>query len=791
MKKRIENSQINDEKKKTNLKNIGEKNEKDKIKIKKKKIPKIKIENEAKVEDIEKKNDLLDNIRINTYDEYDDKLINKMGSYMEKTKEGIENNLFKKYYSLNKNIPLFYIDINIYRCVYDSFFTKCIHNKELNDTQNDVNCDMKPTYFYNILNSKSINVIYHFFKEFFKEYELASFQNCCEMFQMTYLFFFILFTDYYTISPNVRMYCLENFKILFILKNYLFKKYIKYINKMLLKKYILLNKLENNIIKNDFFTIENSIITEVLNSNDKIQFETATIYMIPSKKPYNMHFVSLLIKNKSYEYINNHIFIDLFKINIFTNQSSLPNSSLDASTKNTGKVENCIGENNNTHFPQVNTINLLPIDETNNLFSYVFEIEIPSYIYNDHYMEVFYVQVNQNVKQLNLSVPEKFLHLNKKNEMNEIDFIDNVNSTINDGDQVENKTNNCIEDEQNNKNQCDTLNSHDKINLVKIESEQVSINNKTYLKIYNNKVGSYYISLNSISNFPYVKWKITYIQNTVIIKIQSKIVNEFIFHINNDGIILQDNGIDVLNDIFNQPLDVYTLLFLMKKRGINFLVTDVEISKMKKKYGFDFNFDNTEESIINDILLCFRFINFYSSNLKTVESKTTINIKGNTNFPNNPFTDLIFMEYESCFCRISKMENEECEKRHGKNISKHKSILFCLFELCELMLLNNNNNKKEKKTLNEFNKQENDEEDTKQHIMMFQHFLTKILKHNNIEKINKVVKENINLKNISLQSDHYDQFSEIEYIDFLQLDQTTYYLNLFLKFTKIIPFTDI
>ncbi|CDU19944.1 conserved Plasmodium protein, unknown function [Plasmodium yoelii] len=789
MKKRIENIQINDEKKKNNLKNIGEKNEKGKIKIKKKKIPKIKIENEAKVEDIEKKNDILDNVRISTYDEYDDKLINKMGSYIETTKEGIETNLFKKYYSLNKNVPLFYIDINIYKCVYNSFFTKYIHNKELNDTHNGVNYKIKSLYFYNILNSKSINIIYHFFKEFFKEYELSSFQNCCEMFQMTYLFFFILFTDYYTISPNMRSYCLENFKILFILKNYLFKKYIKYTNKILFKKYILLNQLENDIKKNDFFTIENSIITEILNSNDKIQFETATLYMTPSKKTYNMHFVSLLIKNKSYEYINNHIFIDLFKINIFTNQSSLSNSSLDASTKNTEKVENCFGENNNTHFSKANTINLLPIDETNNICSYVFEIEIPSYIYNDHCMEIFYVQVNQNVKQLNLSAPEKFLHLNKKNEIGETVFIDNMNDTINDDDQVEQKTNNCIEDEKYNKNEYDTLNSHDKINLIKIESEQVSINNKPYLKIYNNKVGNYYISLNSISNFPYTKWEITYIQNTVIIKIQSKIANQFIFHINNDGIILQDNGIGVLSDIFNQPLDVYALLFLMKKRGINLLVTDVEIGKMKKKYDYDFNFDNTEESIINDILLCFRFINFYSSNIKTVESKTTINIKGNANFPNNPFTDLIFMEYESRFCRISKMENEECEKRHGKNLSKHKSILFCLFELCELMLLNNN--KKEKKTLNEFNKQENDEEDTKQHIMMFQYFLTKILKHNNIEKINKVVKENMNLKNISLQSDHYDQFSKIEYIDFLQLDQTTYYLNLFLKFTKIISFTDI
>ncbi|SBS88427.1 conserved Plasmodium protein, unknown function [Plasmodium malariae] len=134
------------------------------------------------------------------------------------------------------------------------------------------------------------------------------------------------------------------------------------------------------------------------------------------------------------------------------------------------------------------------------------------------------------------------------------------------------------------------------------------------------------------------------------------------------------------------------------------------------------------------------------------------------------------------------MEKEEDDKKFIKNLTKHRSILFCLFELCEFII---SNNKKEKKILSENNAHENNEDDNKNDVITFQKFLMNIFSYNNIKNINEMVKENDNLKNNSLQSDDAKNFLETHYNDVIELNETVHNLYLFLKLTKIISFTDV
>ncbi|CRH01281.1 conserved Plasmodium protein, unknown function [Plasmodium relictum] len=831
---------------KNNIKNTNNENEKNKKKKKKKKIPKGKIEKEENIEITEKK-ELLDNIKINNYNETGNKLISKITSYIELREVEIQNDLLNKYY-VDKKTPFFYIDINIYKCIYDTFFfplkDKNLDNKDNLFYENSL-------YFYNVINSNCLNVIFYFLKEFFREHELEYFENCCEIMQLTYLLFFILLIDYHSLNDNIKIYCIENFKMLFKIKNYLYEKYIKYINKGMLNKFILLNKIENNNKKNDFFIFETKIINEILNTN-KIEFENMTIYINSSKKLEKFYFINLVIKNKSYEYINDILLLDLFKIHIFTNK----NSSI--SSKNKSPI---FSDEENSIITVLEERNLFHMEELNNLFSYIYEIEIPSNIYKNQKLDVFYIESNNNVKNTKIfqvemlqsnkrSLVNKILLENQKTEVefekkednteedyiNENGFINsnankenfiNKNDTnkkkndmnesnrngnyekknkeiinVNESDIYRNfldvndiyeikfnyndiKKNSIYEDNKINLN--NNKNENYETNLVKVASEQFMHNNKIYLKIYSNKIGNYYINLSSINNLPYTFWKIKYENNNVIIKLKSKIINEFIFHINNKGIVLLDNGIDVLKDIYNCNFDICTLLFLMKKKGINFLIENVEIKKIKKE-NYNLSNEEIEENIINDILLCFRFINFYSSNHSSDKSKIIIKLKENKKRLKQVFEDPLYIEYEDNFCKIAKITKDDSEKMFIKNLSKHKSALFCLFELCELVILNS---KKEKKNIYENGKHENNEEDNKNEIMFFQNFLINIFSYNNIEQISEIMKENDNLKKNSLQIEEKDKFSNDQYNDLFEVNETIHNLYWFLKLTKIISLTNI
>ncbi|SBS86420.1 hypothetical protein, conserved [Plasmodium ovale curtisi] len=817
---------------KNSLKNASSENEKKKKKKKKKIISKDKVENEDKIEVTEKK-ELLDNFKVNTFDENMDKLLGNIIPYMEIRKGEVANVLLAKYYYVDKKTPFFFIDINVYKCMYDSFFNLPLVDNALSSKINNSPYDQNSIYFYNVINSKCLNTIFYFLKEFFKENELEHFENGYEIMQLTYFFFFILLTDYYTVNKNIEKYCSHNFKILFMLKNYLFQKYMKYTNESVLKKYFLLNKVENDYRKNNFFIFETKIVNELSNDN-KIQFENMTICIISAKKLANPYFFSVVIKNKSYEYMNDLLFLDLFRILVFTTTNVSPSlrSPMPRSTQECCGKENDCGDNTdhntNIYLIPFNHTNSFAKEEKENAFSYVYEIEVPSHIYSNQEIEVYYIEENPKAKNTTFfeSQNSPFLWdaLNSLNRMcaavekTEENFPkkeDAAEEDVSSSNALEdhssnrnyafcnythkcnekgytagekfteeeithrntlngydiNKSEICEQTRESPENYCNEKNFHDdEIKLVKVECEKFSINEKTYLKIYSNRISNYYINLNSIANFPYSNWEIKYTQNDVIIKLQSKISNTFTFHINNNGIVLLDNGIDVLRDTYNLPLDVYTLLFVMKKRGINFLVTDIEMKKIQTEYNYHLNNRQTEQNIINDILLCFRFITFYSSNQRSEEPKTTIRIRGNEDKLNDIFTDSLHMEYEHNFCRIVKMETEDNEKRFTKNLSKHKSLLFCLFELSEFTVLNN---RREKKTMIENTKQENGEDDNKKGLIAFQYFLMAIFSYYNIEKMNDVIiKENDNLKRDSYQMEWVQKFSEGEYNDIFELNET-------------------
>ncbi|SBS88430.1 conserved Plasmodium protein, unknown function [Plasmodium malariae] len=717
MKKKIENIKKSDVgKDKNNLKNANIDSEKKKKKKKKKKITKDKIENEDKIE-ITEKNELLENIKINKYDENEDNLISKIKSYINQRKDVMTNDLLNKYYYVDKKTPFFFIDIRMYKCICDSFLCVSLKDKiMLSNKKSNLLYEQYSVYFYNVINSKCLNTISFFLKEFFKEHELEYFENCCEIMQLTQLLFFILLTDYYFLSYSIKKYCIENFKTLFRLKNYLFNKYIKYKNKSTLSKFVLLNKMQNDNMKNDYFIFETKIINEIQNDN-KIEFDNMTMHIISTKKLDKYYFISLVTKVKSYEYINDYIFLDLFKIHIFTNPCA---STSSFSFSPNSILQECNKESNynyRTVFVLSEVTNLFPSEISEQLFSYTYEIEIPPDIYTNEELEIFYIETNEKVKCLNFcdvdnllkeeqinSVSPIYKEKDKKeditkeyvdspnayeNSNNKQCYINNNNNSSNIRNNSSNSGNNSVhrdyekmniggstiliedyfthanamnqnDDKQidisNEENQeilkeCNKIILNDEINLVKVKSKIFTLNNKNFLKIYSNRISNYYINLNNVNNFPYIKWEIKYIDNIVIIKLKSKIANEFIFHISNNGIVLLDNGIDVLKDIYNYTLDVYTLLFLMKKKGINFLVTHIEMEKMKKVCNYHLNDEKTEENIINDILLCFRFINFYSSGINSAQYKTMKIAKGNAEILKGLLTNSLYMEYEHNTCR--------------------------------------------------------------------------------------------------------------------------------------------
>ncbi|EUD69277.1 hypothetical protein C922_00140 [Plasmodium inui San Antonio 1] len=804
-----------------------------------------KIENEDKVEITEKK-ELVDNIKINTYNESDDKLVRKIFSYIEQEKEEMVHNLLNKYYDADKKTPFFYIDMNIHQCIYGVFFPLSTKDKSLSHKRTNMYYESSCMYFYNVMNNKCLNTIFRFLKEFFKEHALHHFENCCEMMWSTYLFFFILLTDYFLVSPNVRQYCAENFKILFKLKTYLFEKYTKHTNKIILNKFILLNREENGNRKNAFFFSETKIINGIINEN-KIEFSNMTMSIISSNHIDKRYFLTLVIKAKSYEYMDDFIFLDLFKIHILSNpclSRSSGSGRLDSSPNH------CCDDRSNS-FPYValsDIANSFPLDEHQNAFSYIYEIELPSDIYTDGELEIFYIDTNKKVNCTNF-FPVDDLHqmgegphlhgahdempngkgaeVEKRQNATEEPTIDNLGSQ-----HMHNKENLSPKDappkscEEKNKNgevtsakrnirisvqneehvkTCDmstgkkenTLHEsskkkpYDEINVVKVQSEKFALNDKTYVRIYSNRISNYYINLNSITNFPYLQWEIKYCENKVVAMLRSRNGKSFIFHIDDYGMELQDNGIDVLKDLYNCTIDVYTLLFLMKKKGINLLVTNVELGKMLEEERYHLPEDQTEELLINDILLCFRFMAFHSVEVNlanATKSKIMVHVRGDKQKVKGPLADSLHVEYEENCCRIAKIEMEESEQKFIKILTKHKSILYCLFELCEFINLNN---KKEKTKLSDTTKQENDD-DEKNDVVNFQNFLTNIFSRNSIEKMNEVViNDGDNLKKNSLQMDDAETLATNDYSTLFELSPTVHNLQLFLKLTRAVSFTGV
>ncbi|GAW82442.1 hypothetical protein, conserved [Plasmodium gonderi] len=865
MKKKNDNTKKSvADKEKGNIKNAANENEKTKKKRKKKKITNDKIENENNVEITEKK-DLLDNTKINVYNESDFMLIAKTLSYIEQQKYEIVNGLLKKYYDADKRTPFFYIDISTHKCTRDMFFPMSIEDKTIFHKKSNKYYENSSIYFYNILNNKCLNTIFYSLKEFFKDHSIEHFENCCETMQLTYLSFFILLTSCYSLSKNIKKCCIENLKIIFKIKTYLFEKYIKYTNKNILNKLILLNKVENGNTKNAFFIYETKIINGIINDK-KIEFENMTMRIISSNNVDKRYLLSLVIKTKSYEYIHDFLFLDLFKIHILSSPClSAISSTHDVSTSFT-QVRN---DHTTVPIALSSVANTFPLEEKENAFSYVFEIEVPADIYTNQELEIFYIDTYNkancenffpaedlyqwgkidcwneangevpNGKVPNLEVSNgrieimeilqgeregenidnrivQGLHRNEKqtsqnytqkwNEKNcneEIIACSENSVSINVENEYNVKIRNiCTGNKEASLHESTKTKTCDEINLVRVQNEQFTLNGKTYLKFYSSRISNYYISLNSIQNFPYLHWGIKYYQNNVVITLKSQRNKEFIFHINNDGIELQDNGIGVLNDLYNCTLDVYTLLFLMKKKGINFFFTSVEMEKMQKQYNYNLNNDKNAQLLINDILLCFRFMTFYSSHVSStnkidegnLENKTNlkkivhVHMMGNEGELKIPLNDSLYVEYMDNFCRIVKIETEENEIRFTKNLTKHKSILFCLFELCQLINLNNN---KEKTKVTENNMDENNDDDNKNDVMNFQNFLINIFTRNNIEKIKEVMNDGDNLKKNSLQVYYDGAFSENEYNNFLEFTPIVHNLQLFLEITRIVSITRI
>ncbi|SOV25362.1 conserved Plasmodium protein, unknown function [Plasmodium sp. DRC-Itaito] len=861
-----------------------------KKKKKKKKVTKDKIQKEEHVEITEKK-ELVENYKINTYDESDNKISSHIVLYIKLKEEEKLNDLLKTYYN-DKYNPLFYIEFDIDICIYNIFFTLsnskglCMNNK------NDYMLLRKKQsiYFYNILNCKCLNTILYYLKEFFKDYQMDDFENVCETLQLTYFFFFLLWIDTHELYNNIiKKFCLDSFKIIFMFKYYLYEKYISYNNKCILNKFMLLNKIENENYHNDFFSFENKLICN-LSCNNEFIFEHLSIKIYSPVNLEKRYFMSILIKNKSYEYINDMLFLELFKVHIITNSNindkdKLINTPNDISNicHNTicrdmnGTIISSFNLKDSSSVLLLNDYkkSIFELEEKNNNFKYEYIVEMPDYLYDHDEVDVCFIEYKNNVKYRHLCEAEILLQTknetlfvnpnmiktyngmdtngykeeNKRegylispnieeiniintNGENKQDNITTMNDNIcllntnmddnkkmqigKDNENLENNNNininnmnNCYINSPNNLNLNDEYEStllynerlfnNNEINIWKVQNKKFKLNNKTYLKIYSKRIGNYYINLNNINNIPYKNWSIEFMDNIIIIKIRNKMDIEFVFHITSYGILLIDNKIDILKDLYNIFLDVPMLLLLMKKKGINLLITNIEIQKMMSEKYF-VEIDKTEQNIIHDILLSFKFMNFYSSNEKLDNSRMIIKLKMNeTNVMNklggilNESIDII---YGKTHCRIYITEMNEYQKKLKKHLIKHTSLLFCLFELCEYIYLFHD--KKEKIILSENNKHEkniqdredDNEEDNKNDIKHLQNLLINIFNYNNIKKIKNVTKENDNNINYTIPNENVNIMAD-QYNDILNFNEMTYHLYLFLKLTKMVLLTNI
>ncbi|SPJ13005.1 conserved Plasmodium protein, unknown function [Plasmodium sp. DRC-Itaito] len=880
-----------------------------KKKNKKKKVPKDKIPKEEHVEITEKK-ELVENYRINGYDESDNKLLSHIVLHIKLREEEKLNKLLKKYYK-DKYNPLFYIECDIDICIYNIFFT--LSNSKgvyMNNTNNYTFLKKKQSiYFYNILNCKCLNTILYYLKEFFKDYKMDDFENVCETLQLTYFFFFLLWKDTYELYNNIiKSFCLDTFKIISMFKYYLYEKYISYKNKCILNKFMLLKKIENENYHNDFFSFENKVICN-LSCRNEIIFEHLNIKIYSPVNLQKKYFISILIKNKSYEYIKNMLFLDLFQVHIITNSnmndkdkliniqndiSNICHETMSADMNSNITLSFNLKDSSDALLLKDYKKGIFQLEEKNNNFKYEYIIEMPDYIYDNDEVDVCFIEYKNKVKYKHLceaeillhtknetlfvnpnmiktcngmdtneykeeSKREGFLFSSKVEEMNILsahgEYKQDIFTKMNDdicfntkvGDnknmqmgifyeKLENTNNNNNNDNNNDNNNNDNItynniynnnninncyiNTHkslnlndecessllyneglinnNEINIWRVQNTKFKLNNKTYLKIHSKKIGNYYINLNNIKSIPYKYWSIEFMDNIIIIKIKNKMNIEFEFHITSDGILLIDNKIDILKDLYNILFDVPMLLLLMKKKGINFLVTNIEIQKMMSEKYFVLN-DETEQDIIHDILLCFKFMNFYSTNEKLDNSRMIIKIKIHETsimdklggILNEPI-DII---YEKTHCKISIIERNEYHKKLKKHLTKHKSLLFCLFELCEYIYLFQD---KKEKIINENNKHEkniqdredDNQEDNKNDIKYLQSILINIFNYNNIRKIKNVIKENDNNNNCKIPNKNINILDD-QYNDILKFNEMEYHFYLFLKLTKMVLLTNI
>ncbi|SOV83672.1 conserved Plasmodium protein, unknown function [Plasmodium sp. gorilla clade G3] len=883
------------ENKTNNINNIKPVDNKKK-KTKKKKVIKDKIPKEEHVEIIEKK-ELVENYKINTYDESDNKLFNHIVLYIKLREEKKLNELLKKYYKDEYN-PLFYIECDIDVCIYNICFTLS-NSKGSNMNNKNDNMSLKKKqfiYFYNILNCKCLNTILYYLKEFFKDYKMDDFENVCETLQLTYFFFFLLWKDTYEICNNIiKTFCLDTFKIISMFKYYLYEKYINYKNKCILNKFVLLKKIESENYHNDFFSFENKVSCN-LSCINEIIFEHLNIKIYSPVNLEKKYFISILIKNKSYEYIKDMLFLDLFQVHIITNsnindKNKLINIHNDISNicHNTmcrdmnGNIMPSFNLNDSSDVLLLKDYkkSIFELEEKNNNFKYEYIVEMPDYLYDNDEVDVCFIEYKNKVKYKHLCEAEILLHAKNetlfvnpnmiityngidKNEykeenkregylilpnMEEMNIVsshgeyrENIFTTMNHDiffntkvddtkkmqmekyyEKLEHTNTNTNTNTNNNNNNIyncyintpNSLNLNDEyessllynevlinnneINIWKVQNTKFKLNNKTYLKIHSKRIGNYYINLNNIQSIPYKNWSIEFMDNIIIIKIKNKMNIEFVFHITSDGILLIDNKIDILKDLYNILFDVPTLLLLMKKKGINFLVTNIEIQKLMSEKYFVEN-EETEENIIHDILLCFKFMNFYSTNEKLDISRMIINIKIHETYIMNKLGSIlnqpIDIIYEKTHCKIHIIERNECQKKLKKYLTKHKSLLFCLFELCEYIYLFHD--KKEKIIISENNKHEknihdredDNEEDNKNDIKYLQTLLINIFNYNNIKKIKNIIKENDNNNNCTISNENNNILDE-QYNDILKFNEMTYHFYLFLKFTKMVLLTNI
>ncbi|KNG78815.1 hypothetical protein PFMG_04940, partial [Plasmodium falciparum IGH-CR14] len=529
-----------------NNKPIGNK----KKKSKKKKVPKDKIQKEEHVEITEKK-ELVENYKINTYDESDNKLLSHIVLYIKLREEEKLNELLQKYYKDNYN-PLFYIE-----------------------------CDID-------------------------DYKMDDFENVCETLQLTYFFFFLLWKDTYELYNNIiKRFCLDTFKIISMFKYYLYEKYISYKNKCILNKFVLLKKIESENYHNDFFSFENKVICN-LSCKNEIIFEHLNIKIYSPVNLEKKYFISILIKNKSYEYIKDMLFLDLFQVHIITN-SNLNNKDKLINTPNdisnichntmcndlNGTIISSLNLKDNTDVLLLKDYkkSVFESEEKNNNLKYEYIIEMPHYIYDNDEIDVCFIEFKNKIKYRHLCEAEILLHTknetlfvnpnmiktyngmdtneykeenkreeyfisSKLEEMNILsthgEYKQDILTKMNDdicydikvgdnkemhmGKSYENlentkkKNNNNIYNNNNNNsniynnninnngyihtrkslnlndeyesnllyNEC--LINNNEINIWRVQNTKFKLNNKTYLKIHSKRIGNYYIDLNNIKN---------------------------------------------------------------------------------------------------------------------------------------------------------------------------------------------------------------------------------------------------------------------------------------------------